>query len=121
MLRKQREARRTWYELDDPPRRALQLRLPSDFKMMKWRDGVTVERVPEIIEHCVIDWRGFTEADLLGASLAGDAMQPFDKEVFDEWGQDHFAVLSAVTVRVFEFFQGYYEARMEAEKKPSPS
>ena len=121
LLRKRRAARQQWYELDDPARRALLLRRPVRLLMSTWSKGITAEMVPGIVEQCVVDWRGFTEADLLGAALASDDLQPFDAAVFKDWSEDEPQIFNPVAERIFELIKQDFDTRSTAEKKPSPT
>lgn len=122
LIRRMKAQRRAWHELDDPPRRALQLERPAEMAVMKWRgSGLTTERVPELLRECVVDWRGFTEADLLGASIGGDTEQPFDREVFSIYIEDHAEELSGAAMKVFDLIKGHQEAREVAGKNSKAS
>lgn len=72
-LRRVREARLQWLELDDPPRRALQWDLP-DWETRHRMGSGGVDYLRECVA-LVRGWRGLTVGDLIpGAADAGDPL-----------------------------------------------
>lgn len=89
IAQKMREQRRRWFELDEPVRRALWIERPSDSSIMRLRDsredfGVALD----VAKDHIVGWRGFTEADLLGASQGSDTPVPFTRELLHEWSRN---------------------------------
>lgn len=77
-----RAQRESWLELDEPPRRALCIR-----RMPEGRMGVLVVRKKLPLEdvcECIVNWRGFTEADLLGTSVGSSDVVAFDADACRE-------------------------------------
>lgn len=125
MLRRQRELLATWLELDDPPRRALRLRRPQQWELVKWKDAYQsrdIERtVPLMIDLAcglVDEWRGFTEADLLGAAIGSDAEQPFAADLFRAWitGLDDMALYVRVAEAAFVNWKANEDKKAAAAK-----
>lgn len=123
MLRAQRAARASWLELDEPARRALQIRRPNMEHIDDWKgtfkEGVGIAALPkmrQIASTVVTGWRGFTEADLLGEAIGASSEQPFSREVFAEWISDEVEVLAKVVDRATTMFNDYVEKKAAAEK-----
>lgn len=117
MLRRQREARSKWHELDEPPRRALLVRRPAATAMLQFASGISASQVPALVGAAVVDWRGFTEADLLGGTLgSSDAMQPYDAAVFQEWVDDSPEAMNAIALAVVDLVQANTERQARAAK-----
>lgn len=118
MLRRQREARSQWHELDEnPPRRAVLVRRPSATSMLQFASGVGAAQVPDLVTASVVGWRGFTEADLLGAAVASsDSEQPFDAAVFREWIEDDAGAMNSIAIAVVNLVQAH-ASRQEAAAK----
>jgi hypothetical protein len=116
IARRMRQARERWHELDDPPRRALLIRRPGEVQMMRWRDGLTVERMPELVAQTVVDWRGFTEEDLLGGGVGGSDPVEFSRAVFDEWIGDRVKEMTDAATAVFELVNAHQIAQQAAAK-----
>jgi hypothetical protein len=88
VLRDSRRKRTKWYELDSPARRAVQIRLPQQGELYDLRTSRSAADVRDLLAQCAIDWRNFTEADILG-DQGGDSPVPFSRELFEEWIFDH--------------------------------
>jgi hypothetical protein len=116
MVRRLQAARQRWHELDDPPRRALLIRRPAEVAMMRWRERMTPERIPEMVIETVVDWRGFTEADFLGAGVGASDPQAFSSELFAEWVNDNADALGDVAETVFTMINEHSTAREKALK-----
>lgn len=67
------------------PGKRLKLRRPREAEMAVLRHGVGVDDVCR----AVVDWDGFTEAVLLGATVGSSDAVPFDKDLADEVLRDH--------------------------------
>ena len=116
-------ARREWFELDEPPRRALQLQRPGTTAQMRYRSAIAdasddsrIDALVKIATIAVADWRGFTEADLLGSAIGSDVAAPFAADVFTLWMDDNFDVLSRIVTRVFEMVRDHDAKREDVAK-----
>lgn len=129
MLRQQRAQRATWLELDEPPRRALQIRRPGEEAIAGWRavfevfnEGdsdkslATLPKLRDIARSVVVDWRGFTEADLLGEAIGASSPQSFDLDVFSEWVDDETLTLVNIASHAARAFTEYRDKKAAAEK-----
>jgi len=102
ILRDARRKRTRWYEIDSPTRRAVQMRLPQEGELYDLRGSRSAVDVRDMLAGCVIDWRNFTEADILGADQGSDSPMPFSRELFEEWVFDHVDVLMRLATNVIE-------------------
>lgn len=115
-LKRLREQRLHWFELPadavGEPGLAVRFRRPLEAEMHRFVAGVTVEHVCEY----VTEWRGFSEATLLGAAVgASDAIE-FDRELWAEWVRDKSDVCAAVAKALAQTMQQHLEARQAAAK-----
>lgn len=116
-------ARREWFELDEPPRRALQLQRPGTAARMRYQSAIAgaqdetrIDALIKIATIAVNDWRGVTEADLLGAAIGSDVVAPFAADVFALWLDDNFAEVSRIVTRVFEMVRDHDATREDVAK-----
>jgi hypothetical protein len=116
MIRRVLASRQSWFELDDPPRRALLLQRPAELQLMAWRDNLSVMTMPEHVMNVVVGWRGFTEADLLGPAVGSSDEQPFSVELFKLWAADNLMEVTAAGKRVFEMVEQYSKRQESAAK-----
>jgi hypothetical protein len=121
LLRQLRNARTFWHELDDPPRRALQIRRPSEDQLLAWQDVFTADtkhigRLRNAGREVVVGWRGFTEADILGAAIGSDSPVEFDVELFLEWSTDNLMLLADVSNRAVQAFLDHRVKKEDAAK-----
>lgn len=65
-------ARESWIDL--APGKRLKLRRPAENDMPRYFEWVGIDLVAESL----VDWEGFTEADLLGAAVGSADAVPFD-------------------------------------------
>jgi hypothetical protein len=87
---KMREARRSWIDLPDG--KAVLLERPRTAEMGRFGSGVTVDSVVPLI----VGWRGFTEADLLGASVGSADPAEFSTELWEEVLKDRVSYFKPV-------------------------
>lgn len=116
-----REQRTFWHELDTPARRALQIRRPGDDDVSEWRDSfkadaTALRNLREIARKSVVGWRGFTEADVLGAAVGGDAPVEFDTEVFTEWCYDDSDLLIAIRDQAVQHWSDFNKRKDDTAK-----
>lgn len=105
-----RSARERWVEV--APGKQVKIRRPTEAEFPAFvRDVAGVRTLSVELEHVqqyVTDWRGFTEADLLGATVGVADALPFDALVWAEVVADHLewlkpaaqALLRAITEHV---------------------
>jgi hypothetical protein len=121
-VRRMLTQRRRWHELDDPPRRALLLQRPGALRLMRMRaGGLDAEGAVREVSEAVVDWRGFTEADLLGQAIGSSDAHPFSREVFECWIEDNVDSLEQAAVEYFELIRAYVDSKGGAEKNSSTS
>lgn len=91
-LAQMRRQRQFWHELDDPPRRALQL---TRVRVEELMATPTKDQILELMKRHVIGWRGFSMADLIGAHVGSTDPLEWSEELFREWIPDFPEVLLA--------------------------
>jgi hypothetical protein len=121
LIKQLRAARTFWHELDDPPRRALQLRRPSEDQLVGWQDLFTADiktvgRLRQAAREIVVGWRGFTEADVLGPTVGSDAEVEFDLDLFIEWATDDLMLLAELSNGAVRAFLDYKDKKAAAAK-----
>jgi hypothetical protein len=121
LLRQLRAARSFWHELDTPPRRALQIRRPTEDQIVSWQDVFTAEiknlaRLRQAATEVVVGWRGFTEADILGPTVGSDVAVDFDRDLFIEWAIDDLLMLAEVSNKAVQSFIEHRDKKAAAEK-----
>jgi hypothetical protein len=121
LLRQLRQSRTFWHELDDPPRRALQLRRPTEDQIVAWQEGLAANAQPIVrmrstARDVVVGWRGFTEADVLGAAVGGDAAVTFDSDLFMEWSADDTMLYVEIADKALAAFTEYRIKKAEDAK-----
>ena len=85
--------------------------------MLQFATGISASQVPALVGAAVVDWRGFTEADLLGETLgSSDAMQPFDAAVFQEWVDDSPEAMNTIALAVVDLVQANTDRQARAAK-----
>jgi hypothetical protein len=104
------DARRRWIDL--PSGQAVRIVRPAEADMPRYRRGVTLELLGE----CVDDWRGFTEADLLGPTVGTDSAVPFDADVWRAYVADHVDLVAPVAKAVAESIKQHLEAKASTAK-----
>jgi hypothetical protein len=121
-MRKQRER---WLSLDEEKTggRALLLRRPQPLELMAYTDQgkMTADSSMRMARDAVVNWRGFTEATLLGAAIGGDTEVEFSREAFAEWLGDNPEELQRISRQVLELVNSHNEAKAETAKNSKPS
>jgi hypothetical protein len=116
LLRQLLAAREQW--VDVAPGKAVRFRRPLEGEMeamFRTVDGRRSFRVGlDDVRRCAVDWRGFTEADLLGAAVGGSDPLPFDSEVFGAAIGDNLDWLQAAIEGLGEMIVTRMAARAEA-------
>lgn len=112
LLRQLLANRQQW--ADVAPGKAVLLRRPLEGELERYFTTVDGRRTFRVrlddLCACAVDWRGFTEADLLGAGIGNSDPLPFDAEVFRAAMGDNLDWLQAA----LEALQAAIVARMEA-------
>lgn len=105
-----RSAREKW--VDVAPGKAVKIRRPTEAEFPAFVRVVDGKRSLSVelhhVQQYVTDWRGFTEADLLGATVGVADAVPFDAALWAEVVADHLewlkpaaqALLAAITQHV---------------------
>ena len=120
VLRDSRRRRTKWYELDSPARRAVQIRLPQQGELFDIRASRSAADVRDLLASCAIDWRAFTEADILGDQGA-DSPVPFSRELFEEWVFDHVEDMMTIAGSVLTDARARGQQREDAAKNSETS
>lgn len=84
--------------------------------MLQFAGGLGAAQVPDLVTQATVDWRGFTEADLLGQAVASDSPQEFDATVFREWIEDDAAAMNSIAMAVVDLIQAHASKQRRAEK-----
>lgn len=103
-------ARERWITLEDS--KDVKVRRPAEIRMLDFMQSGS----PEKFAGCVVDWRGFTEASIFGASVASDSPMPFDADLWQELALDNAKWLAKVAEAVREDCSQHLQAREEAAK-----
>ena len=118
-LAARQRARESWHELDEPPRRALQLSRPHQWDMFALRGRVsTATDILNLVSDHVIGWRGFKNSDLLGAVLGSDDPEPFDAVLMRDWMLDEVEIVQEVGGKLIDAVREATDKR-QAEAKNS--
>lgn len=111
---KMRAQRESWLELDEPPRRALCIR-----RMPEGRLGVLVLRKKLSLEElceCIVGWRNFTEADLLGSTVGSSDAAAFDPDACRELVSDDVELFVKVNEHLMSGIEAFLTQKAEATK-----
>lgn len=123
LIAQMRAARTTWVDLGDGV--AVAIIRPTELEMAAFvrRLFVAGESVPdtELCFRWVTDWRGVTEATLLGAGIGSSAPVPWSTEVWAEVVGDRKAWASAVAQAVVDAMQAHLTAKVATAGKSSGS
>jgi hypothetical protein len=115
ILKRLREQRQTWLDLGSG--RSVCVQRPLEAEFGKLIAGIEPAHV---VEH-VVDWRGFTETTLFGASVGGDTAVPFDRELWSEYVRDRVDDLQQVAKAIADAVQAHLEQRGLIQGKLAPS
>lgn len=106
-----RAQRELWLELDGA--KAVLLRRPLEVELPKMRQAAGLA---EFAIAAVVDWRNFTEADLVGSSDGSDAVVDFDADLWAEWARDNTVQLNVVIEKLMQIVTQHFERRGNAAK-----
>lgn len=110
LIRQMLAQRERWVNLDET--HAVKVRRPAEAEMPAFFKSTGVEAA---CTH-VVDWRGFTEADLLGASVGSSDALTFDADLWRHVVSDRLEWAGIVAEEISEEAQRHILARKEAEK-----
>lgn len=114
LIRQLLAAREHWVDLE--PGKAVKFRRPLEGESEGMLRGhpKRFRVVLEDVQRFAIDWRGFTEADLLGKGIGNDDPLPFDAEVWSLAVGDNLDWLHAATAGLGDLLVKRLEARLAA-------
>jgi hypothetical protein len=92
--------------------RTVTVRRPDEGGMVRLRNAPTLEIAREV----VVDWKGWTEADLLPEGVGGGDAQPFSRAVWAVYISDNLAHAAAIEARVIELMTEYFARKETAGK-----
>lgn len=118
-----RAARESWVDLGGG--KAVRIRRPAEAEfsaLVHTVGGVRQLRI-ELAEVCryVTGWRGFTEADLLGAGIGNSDVLPFDAEVWAEVVADHTEWLAPTAEALLHAITSHAERTQAAAGNSQPT
>jgi hypothetical protein len=102
--------RESWVEVQ--PGRRVKVRRPDESQMADFRAGMSVDLM---LRH-VVGWEGFTEADILGASLGASDPVAFDPALFATIARDHMDWFEPISVELATRIAEHWRAREATEK-----
>jgi hypothetical protein len=116
LLRQMREQRQEWVDIGDG--RAVCVRRPHEADFPGFARGGVVDHVAT----SVCDWRGMTEAALLGAGVGGDDAVPFAPELWAEWVRDRADIVQMVARALVGMIERHLASRRDdAGNSPASS
>ena len=110
VARRLREQRLQWVDLGDG--RAVQVLMLRETEMVRLRRDPIVELVVD----AAVDWRGFTEASLLGAHVGASDEVPFRADLWDAVARDSVDIVNRVGAAMVEHATQTMEQRAAAKK-----
>lgn len=118
-----RAARESWVDLGGG--KAVRIRRPAEAEfsaMVRTVNGQRQLRIelPEVKLY-VTGWRGFTEADLLGAGVGNSDVLPFDAEVWAEVVADHTEWLAPAAEALLKSITDHAERTQAAAGNSQPT
>jgi hypothetical protein len=127
VIKRLREARMQWVELPHPEHAGLAVRImrPSEvevtqhlFKEGGAQDGkgATVSVEFADVLRATVDWRGFTEAGILGAAVGSSDPLPFSAHLWAELASDHAAWVRLLASAILQAAVEHHTAKAAAEK-----
>lgn len=111
LLQRMLAAREAWVQLPGA-RDGLQVRVrrPAEAQM----PGLLLQGELEDYLGWVVDWKGFTEADVLGTRQGSDAAVPFDPALWREIALDRVPWCKAVAEKIKDMCQQFVAAKGDA-------
>lgn len=102
--------REGWVVLDAGLR--VKIRRPAEAEMARFDGGLTFD----VVSRCVVDWDGFTEADLLGPAIGASDAVPFDAELWAVVAQDHMDWFKPISTALLDAIRTHLGTRADVEK-----
>ncbi len=115
LVRKLLEQRRSWLELGDGLAVRVQRPAEAEYHLLRTESG------PELARRFVVDWRGFSESALLGASVGSSDPLPFSSDTWATVCADHAEWLTAVVRHLVEAVTARITEREAARGNSEPS
>lgn len=110
LIAKALEQRESWVDLGGGKR--AKIRRPPAAQMFDFGRATT----PEMFLRSVVGWDGFTEADVLGASVGSDSTVPFDVELWLVLALDQVEWIGKVSEALVEAIKAYLEKQGDIAK-----
>lgn len=107
--------RKHWVDLGDG--RKVQYMRPPEVELPRLINGVRIEHVTQY----VCDWKGFSEATLLGAAVGSSDPVEFDRALWAEVVADDVKLLGVVAEALAGAATAYLAERTAVEKNSAPS
>ena len=98
--------------VDLPNGKAVRVRRPAEVEIPR----LLLEGELADYLRCVVDWPGWTEADVLGHAQGNDAAAPFDLELWVELAKDHTSWCKAVADKLKAMCAEHIQQREAAAK-----
>ncbi len=102
--------RESWVEVE--PGRRIKVRRPDESEMVDFRGGMSVDLM---LRH-VVGWEGFTEADILGASVGASDPVAFDAALFATIARDHMAWFEPISIEIATRIAEHWRAKEATAK-----
>lgn len=114
-----RAARQKWVEV--APGKSVQILRPAEAELAQFlADGAEGGRNLSVevvhVQRFVTDWRGITEADLLGGALASDTPAPFDAALWADVVADRTDWRNTVAQALLDAIVAHFDARAAVAK-----
>ena len=94
------------------PERTVTIRRPDEAGMVRLRNAPTLEIAREV----VVEWNGWTAADLLPEGVGGSEVVPFSRSVWSVYIGDNLHHAAAIETRVIELMGEYFSKKEAAGK-----
>lgn len=115
LIKQLREQRMSWVELG--PDKAVRIIRPPEREIFinLYKGKSILVGFDELVRYTV-DWRGFTEADVLGAAVGSADAVPFSAELWAEVAADHTEWASTAQEALLNVVMAYLKASQADEK-----
>ena len=115
LIKRMREQRMRWVELEGD--KAVRVIRPTQVEVMRhlFKAGDLSVSL-EDVQRFTVDWRGFTEADLLGAAVGSSDPIEFSAELWLELSGEHATWLNQLANSLLEMILEKYGAEKESAK-----
>jgi len=126
VIKRLREARMQWVELPHPEHAGLAVRIarPTEVEVAQHlfkggdkegKDGSVSVEFADVLR-ATVDWRGFTEATILGAAVGSSDPLPFSAPLWAELASDHAAWVRLLASAILQAAVEHHTAKAAAEK-----